>query len=226
MHPTIAQHRTSIAAICQRYGIQRLEVFGSAARATDFDPAHSDADFLVEFAPGVEPGLHTIFGAKADLEALLKLAAAAVSRLQTHQLSSLAQTQVDANGNLLTTWQLELPMRHQQEVIPLQIKLQREDSGKADQPEHKETLWRVELAFDLDRVTSGTLGTTLTLQARNSLPNVPWLTMVSGTTGPTPIALIDPADTRVLSVGIDLLSLWALGAMSPTDPEATPLPIA
>lgn len=70
--------------------------------------------------------------------------------------------------------------------------------------------------FDLDRVTSGTLGTTLTLQARNSLPNVPWLTMVSGTTGPTPIALIDPADTRVLSVGIDLLSLWAVGAMSPT----------
>jgi len=70
--------------------------------------------------------------------------------------------------------------------------------------------------FDFDRVTSGTLGTTLTLQARNALPNVPWLTMVSGTTGPTPIALIDPADTRVLSVGIDLLSLWAVGTMSPT----------
>jgi len=89
---------------------------------------------------------------EADLETLLKLAAAAVSRLQTHQLSSLAQTQVDANGNLLTTWQLELPMRHQQEVIPLQIKLQREDSGKADKPEHKETLWRVELAFELDHL--------------------------------------------------------------------------
>lgn len=89
---------------------------------------------------------------EADLETLLKLAAAAVSRLQTHQLSSLAQTQVDANGNLLTTWQLELPMRHQQELIPLQIKLQREDSGKADKPEHKETLWRVELAFDLDHL--------------------------------------------------------------------------
>ena len=71
MHPAIAQDRPGIAAICQRYGIQRLEVFGSAARATDFDPARSDADFLVEFATGVEPGLHTIFGAKADLEALL-----------------------------------------------------------------------------------------------------------------------------------------------------------
>ncbi|MGA4529926.1 flagellar hook-length control protein FliK [Ectopseudomonas chengduensis] len=89
---------------------------------------------------------------EADLETLLKLAAAAVSRLQTHQLSSLAQTQVDANGNLLTTWQLELPMRHQQEVIPLQVKLQREDSAKAEKAEQKETLWRVELAFDLDHL--------------------------------------------------------------------------
>lgn len=71
MHPAIAQHRSGIAAICQRYGIRRLEVFGSAARASDFDPAHSDADFLVEFASDVEPGLQSIFGAKADLEALL-----------------------------------------------------------------------------------------------------------------------------------------------------------
>ena len=71
MHAAIAQHRSAISAICQRYGIRRLEVFGSTARASDFDPAHSDADFLVEFAPGVEPELHSIFGAKADLEALL-----------------------------------------------------------------------------------------------------------------------------------------------------------
>lgn len=89
---------------------------------------------------------------EADLETLLKLAAAAVSRLQTHQLSSLAQTQVDANGNLVTTWQLELPMRHQQEVIPLQVKLQREDSGKAEKAEQKDTLWKVELAFELEHL--------------------------------------------------------------------------
>ena len=71
MHPAISQHRPGIVGICQRYGIRRLEVFGSAARANDFDPAHSDADFLVEFASGVQPGLNAIFGAKADLEALL-----------------------------------------------------------------------------------------------------------------------------------------------------------
>lgn len=87
---------------------------------------------------------------EVDLEALLKLAAAAISRLQTHQLSSLAQTQVDANGNLVTTWQLELPMRHQQEILPLQIKLQHEEqNAKPGKNEQKEPLWRIDLAFDL-----------------------------------------------------------------------------
>ncbi|MBT8766406.1 flagellar hook-length control protein FliK [Metapseudomonas boanensis] len=85
-----------------------------------------------------------------DLEALLKLAAAAVSRLQTHQLSSLTQSQVTPEGNLLTTWQLEIPIRNQQEIAPLQIKLQQERDGKAKPGEQKESLWRIELAFDLE----------------------------------------------------------------------------
>ena len=50
MHPTIAQHRTGIATICQRFHVSRLEVFGSAARTDDFNPATSDVDFLIEFA--------------------------------------------------------------------------------------------------------------------------------------------------------------------------------
>lgn len=87
---------------------------------------------------------------EADLEALLKLAAAAISRLQTHQLSSLAQSQVGPDGNLLTTWQLELPMRNQQELVPLQVKIQRDESNPQEKPEKKETLWKVELAFDID----------------------------------------------------------------------------
>lgn len=71
MHSAIAQHRRGIAAICRRHGIRRLEVFGSAARASDFDLARSDVDFLVEFAPGVQAGLRSFFGAKAELEQLL-----------------------------------------------------------------------------------------------------------------------------------------------------------
>ena len=51
MHPVIADNRGEIAAICRRYRVQRLEVFGSAARGTDFDPESSDADFLVAFEP-------------------------------------------------------------------------------------------------------------------------------------------------------------------------------
>ena len=39
-----------IAAVCQRYGIERLFVFGSALR-DDFKPGESDIDLLVEFGP-------------------------------------------------------------------------------------------------------------------------------------------------------------------------------
>jgi hypothetical protein len=38
------------AAACQRYGIERLFVFGSALR-DDFKPGESDIDLLVEFGP-------------------------------------------------------------------------------------------------------------------------------------------------------------------------------
>lgn len=71
MHPAIAQHRAGISAICEHYRIRRLDVFGSAARAEDFDAERSDVDFLVEFAPGTTVGLSNFFGAKADLEKLL-----------------------------------------------------------------------------------------------------------------------------------------------------------
>lgn len=87
---------------------------------------------------------------EADLEALLKLAAAAISRLQTHQLSSLAQSQVGPDGNLLTTWQLELPMRNQQELVPLQVKIQHDEPQQGGKSEQKEPVWRIELAFDLE----------------------------------------------------------------------------
>lgn len=86
---------------------------------------------------------------QADLELLLKLAAAAVSRLQTHQLSSLAQTQTLPDGIQLTTWQLEVPMRDQRDIVPLQIKVQREESQRQGDKEQPDTLWKIELAFDI-----------------------------------------------------------------------------
>ncbi|WP_137179947.1 nucleotidyltransferase family protein [Roseomonas sp. AR75] len=51
MHPEILRHKDAIAELCRRFGVTRLEVFGSAARGEDFDPARSDVDLLVEFTP-------------------------------------------------------------------------------------------------------------------------------------------------------------------------------
>jgi uncharacterized protein len=51
MHPVIAEQRENIEALCRLYGVMRLDVFGSAARGTDFDAVASDVDFLVEFGP-------------------------------------------------------------------------------------------------------------------------------------------------------------------------------
>jgi len=45
----IDDHRADIADLCRTFGVQRLDVFGSAVR-DDFDPARSDVDFLVDFA--------------------------------------------------------------------------------------------------------------------------------------------------------------------------------
>ena len=39
----------AIAELCARYGVRRLDVFGSALR-DDFRPGESDLDLLVEFA--------------------------------------------------------------------------------------------------------------------------------------------------------------------------------
>ncbi|MCK9817228.1 flagellar hook-length control protein FliK [Pseudomonas sp. MAFF 302046] len=93
---------------------------------------------------------------EGDLEHLLRLAAAAVSRLQSHQLASLEQSGLTDDGRLQTTWQLEIPMRNLQDIVPLQVKLQREEPAepepqdKREEKEAKQPLWRVELAFDLD----------------------------------------------------------------------------
>lgn len=54
MHANLSAHLPEVRAACRRYGVARLEVFGSAARGLDFDPARSDADFLVEFDPATE----------------------------------------------------------------------------------------------------------------------------------------------------------------------------
>ena len=67
----IDRHREQIAALCERFRVRRLEVFGSAASGT-FDPHRSDVDFLIDFGEAYEPSLvNRYFGLKEALEALL-----------------------------------------------------------------------------------------------------------------------------------------------------------
>ena len=66
--------RLAVAAFCRRHHVRRLALFGSVLR-DDFTP-ESDVDVLVEFEPGLVPGLRffsmevelsTILGRKVDL---------------------------------------------------------------------------------------------------------------------------------------------------------------
>ena len=49
MASVLAERQTELATLCAHFGVQRLEVFGSAATEDRFDPATSDLDFIVEF---------------------------------------------------------------------------------------------------------------------------------------------------------------------------------
>jgi len=77
MQPIITNHQQELLALCERFGVRRLEVFGSAA-GERFDPSHSDLDFLVDFRParpgeladryfGLLEALEALFGRPVDL---------------------------------------------------------------------------------------------------------------------------------------------------------------
>ena len=66
----IERRRADLEALCHRFGVSRLEVFGSAATGA-FQDAGSDLDFLVEFEPPVGPGIaDRFFGLLESLQAL------------------------------------------------------------------------------------------------------------------------------------------------------------
>jgi predicted nucleotidyltransferase len=77
MHRLITEHQRDLAAICRRFHVARLEVFGSVASGA-FDPQRSDLDFLVEFGAvppgqrfdaffGLQRALVELFGRPVDL---------------------------------------------------------------------------------------------------------------------------------------------------------------
>ncbi len=76
MHPSLAPHAEAIKSLCERLGVKRLELFGSAA-AGQFIAGRSDYDFLVELdASGgsraqrlidLAEALEKLLGARIDL---------------------------------------------------------------------------------------------------------------------------------------------------------------
>jgi predicted nucleotidyltransferase len=69
--PDITENREALAELCRRYGVERLKVFGSAARGVSFDRNRSDADFLVTFKPSARNDLAAFADLKNALERLL-----------------------------------------------------------------------------------------------------------------------------------------------------------
>jgi predicted nucleotidyltransferase len=61
-----AMKRTSaLQAVCRRYPIAKLRLFGSRARGTG--TRHSDYDLIVDFAPGYQPTLLSLGGLQSEL---------------------------------------------------------------------------------------------------------------------------------------------------------------
>lgn len=70
--------------------------------------------------------------------------------------------------------------------------------------------------FDWDKVTSGRLNQTFTLQASGAPANAIMLIVLSFNAGPTPLFLVDGVDTRSMQVGVDLLDIIQVVGTSPT----------
>lgn len=70
MNMLLDERKQELLALCHRYRVTRLELFGSATGPC-FDPAHSDFDFLVEFQ-SITPEEHAdcYFGLLAELQDL------------------------------------------------------------------------------------------------------------------------------------------------------------
>ena len=72
MIAAVEDKRAEVAELCERYGVERLDLFGSASgTGNGFDPEGSDLDFVVSFERRDPPGLFDrYFGLKEDLEGL------------------------------------------------------------------------------------------------------------------------------------------------------------
>ncbi len=67
----IEASRDELIELCKKHRVRKLEVFGSAATDTEFDPLESDLDFLVEYEDlGDDEYARAYFGLLEDLSRL------------------------------------------------------------------------------------------------------------------------------------------------------------
>jgi uncharacterized protein len=88
----IEQNRSQIELLCRRNAVQRLELFGSAARGA-FDPQTSDLDFFAEFEDlGWKDSSRRYFGLLHGLEDLLHVRIDLVDRsaIENHHFLEMA----------------------------------------------------------------------------------------------------------------------------------------
>jgi predicted nucleotidyltransferase len=72
MIPLIEQHRADLSALCRRFNVRRLDVFGSATKGT-FSSERSDLDFIVTLeAPSAGEYADNYFGLARALETLFQ----------------------------------------------------------------------------------------------------------------------------------------------------------
>ena len=72
MSLNLSDYLDELSNLCTVYGVERLELFGSASRS-NFDLEESDLDFLVDFADTHPLGaFDRYFGLKEDLEQLFQ----------------------------------------------------------------------------------------------------------------------------------------------------------
>lgn len=70
MIAAVEDRKAEVAVLCRRHGVERLDLFGSAA-GEGFHPEGSDLDFVVSFEKRDPPQLFDrYFGLKEDLEGL------------------------------------------------------------------------------------------------------------------------------------------------------------
>jgi predicted nucleotidyltransferase len=99
-NPSLVIPTDSIAAYCQRNGIQRLALFGSAVRE-DFRP-DSDVDLLVEFRPDARVGFLALSRMQRELSDLLQRQVDLVPR---DGLKPQVRSSVLGDAEVLYAWQ-------------------------------------------------------------------------------------------------------------------------